>query len=745
MDLHADANGARLVHEKIIGLNKQQKQALKKFSVCYVHDTFLFMPIKTWSYLLGEKYYNRDKIRQSIINIKHKYAAKLAKATSEKAKKKLILCRDKLIAKKQYQLQNGNIFMQIGSKPVYYTPNLVDENRRIFLNYMHSIGYLDAEIESKSEFLRKKVCITYKINPHNVYRISSHQLNIQDATIRDILLKYDKESFIKVNDIFQSQNCQNERMRIVTLLANNGYFQFNEQSIHFEAEVDKEKATIAVTTVVNQPGDGQNYHQMHISDVMMCLCSQEELQEKNTSLFRERYRGISFILSSKKFPLTDLVHKIAIRTGDLYDSSKISETYERLYQVNLFESVNILPKVESGKLIVYIYAKPYKPLTCQIEVSGEFLNLDLFKLCPIIKVTPTIRRFCGSIVSISAEWDFYWKFKHYESMYKYIDSNLDIKLFIPRYLLYLPYRIHERIAKFKPCTTFRMKYGVLDDPRHNSQKIDALLEYCFQSPQKNMSCSLFPIRMVYISPINKQIHPNNALLQYYFYTAIGVSVMFKRLSTQNWLNYKWMIAMDLDGGGVYEYLFQSYKMVPKGIALPRYFKIDLSYQRVFTINHDTVMVSHTKFGLFFPEDKCIVDIEKQYQAGGHGYVRAWDVNMLGPGCYCAKDLKQSCKGDLLLLSNIELRRKLIGYFESAMFLDIGNTWKLSKAPCPEMQFHLKNFYQLFALAGGCGLRFNFNQIFVICVDLAFKLRHPSGQFLPWSERWVLNFNIGYPF
>lgn len=43
-------------------------------------------------------------------------------------------------------------------------------------------------------------------------------------------------------------------------------------------------------------------------------------------------------------------------------------------------------------------------------------------------------------------------------------------------------------------------------------------------------------------------------------------------------------------------------------------------------------------------------------------MRAWDRQMVGPGFYQVDNWEER-KGDLLLLGNIELRRKLIAYLE----------------------------------------------------------------------------------
>lgn len=42
--------------------------------------------------------------------------------------------------------------MRMGKQPLYNNPMYVHHNEKIFFNYLHSKGYLDAEVTSKTDF-----------------------------------------------------------------------------------------------------------------------------------------------------------------------------------------------------------------------------------------------------------------------------------------------------------------------------------------------------------------------------------------------------------------------------------------------------------------------------------------------------------------------------------------------------------------------------------------------------------------
>ena len=114
---------------------------------------------------------------------------------------------------------------------------------------------------------------------------------------------------------------------------------------------------------------------------------------------------------------------------------------------------------------------------------------------------------------------------------------------------------------------------------------------------------------------------------------------------------------------------------------------------------------------------------------------------------------------MILESMLEYRRNLIGYFDLALFIDVGNSWMIGNDPSrPGADFRFNRFYKELAVGSGIGLRMDFDFL-VIRLDLATKAIDPAN---PEGERWVLdnisfrspfgvkgqtvfNFGIGYPF
>jgi hypothetical protein len=153
---------------------------------------------------------------------------------------------------------------------------------------------------------------------------------------------------------------------------------------------------------------------------------------------------------------------------------------------------------------------------------------------------------------------------------------------------------------------------------------------------------------------------------------------------------------------------------------------------------------------------------RQFFVGGAQSMRAFQPRGLGPGTYINPDRDPNSffdqTGDMLIEWNAEYRYGMKGYFQGAVFTDIGNVWLLSpNEERPGGEFNFNTFASQLAVAFGVGLRIDLS-VLLLRFDLATPLRKP---WLPEGERWVidemslsnawrrenlvLNIAIGYPF
>ncbi|MCI0750693.1 MAG: outer membrane protein assembly factor, partial [Flammeovirgaceae bacterium] len=173
--------------------------------------------------------------------------------------------------------------------------------------------------------------------------------------------------------------------------------------------------------------------------------------------------------------------------------------------------------------------------------------------------------------------------------------------------------------------------------------------------------------------------------------------------------------------------------------------------------------------------------EKFFFAGGSNSVRAWRPRRLGPGSFRPNfsadpdadgiyDYNIEQPGEVLLEASIELRNKLFGFVEGAVFIDAGNVWTIEERlkTDPETsliiqngnsKFNVKTFAEEIGVGTGFGLRFDFTFL-ILRFDVGIKVYDPArieGQrfvlddvkfFKPFTngkEPVIYNVGIGYPF
>jgi outer membrane protein assembly factor BamA len=107
-------------------------------------------------------------------------------------------------------------------------------------------------------------------------------------------------------------------------------------------------------------------------------------------------------------------------------------------------------------------------------------------------------------------------------------------------------------------------------------------------------------------------------------------------------------------------------------------------------------------------------------------------------------------GDIKLEMNTEIRQKLSGIVEGAVFIDAGNIWLYNDNPLKPGAKFTKDFLNQLAVGAGVGLRFDL-QILLLRIDAAVPLRKPWLTQNKWVfneisfKNTVFNLAIGYPF
>ena len=156
-------------------------------------------------------------------------------------------------------------------------------------------------------------------------------------------------------------------------------------------------------------------------------------------------------------------------------------------------------------------------------------------------------------------------------------------------------------------------------------------------------------------------------------------------------------------------------------------------------------------------NSSVMPYSEQFYIGGANSIRAFTIRSIGPGSYHQKSDNKTAyldqTGDIKLEGNIELRFKIAGSLNGAIFLDAGNVWLLRNDPKrPGGEFKLAGLLNEIALGTGCGLRYDIGFI-VIRGDLGVALHTPyknpdkPGYYniSKFKDGLAFHLAIGYPF
>ncbi|MBR1503523.1 MAG: BamA/TamA family outer membrane protein [Prevotella sp.] len=220
----------------------------------------------------------------------------------------------------------------------------------------------------------------------------------------------------------------------------------------------------------------------------------------------------------------------------------------------------------------------------------------------------------------------------------------------------------------------------------------------------------------------------------------------------------------------------------------QFVRLETDFTKTWSLGTQSCLVGHINAGIMFNYGNSNeAPFSEEFYVGGANSIRAFAIREIGPGSFSPsssggifKDDRQTAylmrNGDLKFVANLEYRTPLFGNLKGAVFLDMGNVWRLRKLDFGDiseyqqsfgedgtyiynkldeqnelMKFHFSNIFDEFALGTGVGLRYDLGFL-VVRLDWGIALHTPydtgkSGYFniQRFKDANTLHFAIGYPF
>jgi outer membrane protein assembly factor BamA len=685
-----------------------------------------------------------------------------------------------------------NWLRKIGEEPVVYNPVLSVNSKEQLRQFLENKGYYHAQVKDTVTFRKRNAIVSYDVVFNKPYRVNRIGYHFEDTGIVSYILPDTLNSLLQKGMRFDKDLLQQERVRIESLLKEEGFYSFSKEYIYYNATVNPEEYSVELKVHIDEYEQGKpdpyskvKYHPKYkISNVVVYpnFAETGEPGLMSSTYDTVRFKNLLFLTSG---PLNLKPNAIANRNylmpGDYYKLSNVNRTYRNLSSLNIVRFTNITFK-ESDTLVNFghdryldarIELNQRKLQSLQAEIAGTnssgdlgvrgnltYSNFNLFRGAEVFNM-----RLTGAIESLKNQTN-----NNYNSMK---EIGVDANIVFPKF--FIPFAMEDFVKKYAPKTTLSGSFNYQSRPDYTRSIANGSFSYKWNTG-KYITHSFWPLELNYIN-IYTDLSDKKFLdsiaktrlaysfedhvindLRYSFELnnqTIGKSrnFVFARLNIEsaaflmNNFN-RWFNQPETNG---------SHTLL--NVPYFQYLLGDIDFRYYNVIDKQNRIVYRLFIGLGYPYgNSSSLPYEKKYFSGGPNSLRAWNTRDIGPGSFVEpKDslfFFPNKNGDIKLEANIEYRFKLIWKIEAAMFADVGNIWNMRYDSTKiNAEFNFNRFHKEIAVAGGVGLRFDFS-FFLLRIDVGIRFRDPS---FPDGKRWIPVFNnfgfddlhwkfgIGYPF
>ncbi len=770
-----------------------------------------FMPW-LYAYYLGKKRFDKKKPDWEIKlhNIDSSYSAKIQVKQAEydtliarqnpliESKKfmrdsaniiqeirKLRQKQNEKIDKWETRIEEGNLLMRsIGEKPAIYDRDLARSAAIQMEKYLALKGHFKSTVLLKEDTVgvkRKKIKLTYEVTEKKPYATRIFEYQIPDTTLFDIVLADRKHSLIQEGQVYDEKDLEGERKRLVNVLKNKGYFEFNSSYIFYEVDSTVGNNFLDITLKINNLPDNQIHQKFYIDEVVFETDVDIRKSLEKDSL---QYDGILFLQTRNRYSKRILASKIAFRTDSVYSQEAVDNTQLALTRIDMFKFVNInFEKKGSNRLKVSIFTSDYDKYTYSLEgglnvtrsLPGPFVSLSL-KNRNVLR-NADILELSGRL-AFEAQGDVTNVSNNYSSQ----EYGLGGSFTLPFVLFPLTKKIKQALSIYQPKTVLQAGYNLIDRPEYSRSSLQGSFGYNWITRKK----ALFSFGVADVSILRSVVTSSfDSLLENLSQQGSTLKLSFQNSyishfnasytkSSNNYgsiseRNYFFKVYGEIGGlfSDFWSRLYRQDEGQILGLNYFKYVKFFVDYRQGIPLGVNNLIATRLHLGVASPYGtKNSLPYEKYFFTGGSNSNRAWRPRRVGPGSNeplvnddGSFNYQLEQPGELLLEANLEWRFKLFGFVDWAFFVDGSNVWLIKPDPTkPGGDFKVDRFWKEVAVGAGYGLRLDFSFL-LIRFDIGMKMYDPARaegdrfigqkvlQNFPFGQSGQTEFNIGigYPF
>ncbi len=784
-----------LYEQEIKGANKIDEGELTDFYRQEPNSRLPLIPVSpfVWLYQRGLKNYNKDELQREKTKIAQKYDQKIETARDNQKSnkvKRLTKKKDAKVSKIERSLKEGNLFMRWGEPLAVYDSGLAETTRGQMESYLHTKGYFEGTVDHSTKLDGRRITSIYTVQEKAPYLIDTIVYRSDDKNILSLIEENLKKRTIKEGQVYDQDKFGQERERIENILKNQGYYDFSRQYIDFSVDSTVGNREVKVYTNIKEPAK-RGYHKAFAIDSVVFTTDADVpgVGERQTS----SYNNITYRYYDYQYYKKILDRRIFIYPDSLYSRDATLETQRQLLNLNTFKFININYDTSGGQFIANIYASPLKKYQTANEIG---LNVSQGLPGPFVNASLQVRNVFGGleIMEISGRAGIEGVpsvTNAGEGAYQSVEMGGNLSVTFPQFVFPLPNQLKSRLGRLNPKTRVQTGYNYTNRPEYIRTNFKTTLAYNWQKGQKilynftpidinfiNSTVQLDTFQTILNNSLETYGIPLNLSFRPSFVSSMSFSTIF------NFNNYgssslvegnagtPTYLKLYAETGGTLLNLIGTSLFDSAGLQTFKYIKLNADFRQYISLLKNNTLAYRFNAGIAVPYgDSLALPYEKYFFIGGSNSIRAWIPRRLGPGSVSPRETDSDGyyeynfeqPGEVLLETSVELRSKLFGFVNGAIFVDAGNIWRLQDLPPdadtkelrPGASFNFNTFWEQIAVGSGLGLRFDFSFL-ILRLDYGVKVYDPARD---KGERWIgqkfdvwqeivngqPNIGIGYPF
>ncbi len=646
----------------------------------------LALPItpQLWLYRLGQRRYDRDRALRELQAKTNEFEQQSQLLASQPQELKRLNRRyGRQLKRLRQKAEEGNWIMRnLGEPPSYFTEKDAQANAVKMQKYLSDKGFFNAQTNYTLDTLRRsQVRVNYLIAENAGFYLRNIVYEIADARIDSIVRQSFDKSRLKTGDRFDFENMSGERVRIESLLRDQGYYAFSRQYIR-ATDVDTvrrgndrrafdrlepgdtTRRNVDVTLQIVNP-TGQSAHPIyHIGDVEVRIAA--DASQPSAAAFgldTVRHDGITYLLGGRDISTRLLDSKILLRQGQLYNQTNYRDTQRQLFLLNQFKFVNLnFTDTTNRQLRTLITATPLDKYEATAEGGVTVLYQGQGYPGGFGSLVFRVRNLFGGLETfettvrygVEAQTGFITGISNNRDVYTSQELGLSSSLIFPQILF--PGRLRFRFNRDNPRTQVSLSFNNTFRPDFRRSLLRATMAYNWQpTPAKQFSFLIADINLINAGDglnravsdaFKEQLKAQENLgstigLSFRRSFASGVSFAYTYNTNTVGENRRAnFLRTVVESGGTTLNLFSEPQLrrifsTPTdstGLQYYKYLRFNVDFRRYIPLRPHTTLAFRINTGLVFGYGPGrTAPYEKLFFAGGSNSIRAWLPRRLGPG------------------------------------------------------------------------------------------------------------------